>query len=264
MTRPLSRLRPSSDDDPTSVQRILATLPDPGPMPPQLVDRISASLAAERERLTDSPAKVTPLAPPTIGGPRPAVDRSDRSDRSGSRGFLLCLSGAAAAAAIGGVVVINSIGPSADQAPSAQAQFYVGTAAGNGSPAPGPSGTQEAAGSNAPRVDPHIQVTSTQYTSAQLADQASRLWASPQRELRTLGAEAPSIGPIGTQLGAQECLAAIGEADATRALVDLAFFDGSPAAVVVTEGDGNREVRVVTRQCGPASNAMLAGPITLR
>lgn len=252
VTRPLSRLRPSSDDDPTGVQRILATLPDPGPMPPELVERITASLAVEQERRGAAAGNVRPFVRPEGSDDR----------RQGSRGLLLGLSGAAAAAAIGGVVLINAMGPTGQQSPNTQAQLLVGAPTAQ-------EGTQGGAAddptSGAARSgDTHVQVSSTRYTSAQLTAQAQRLWATPAEPVRTLGAEAPAIGPIGTPLGAAECLAAIGAADAARAMVDLALFDGSPAAVVVTESKGHREVRVVTRQCGPESDAVLAGPITLR
>jgi len=40
--------QPPLEEDPTGVREILATLRDPGPMPPDLVQRITASLAAER------------------------------------------------------------------------------------------------------------------------------------------------------------------------------------------------------------------------
>lgn len=41
------------DDDPTGIRQILSTLGDPGPMPPELVDRITASLADEQARRHD-------------------------------------------------------------------------------------------------------------------------------------------------------------------------------------------------------------------
>ena len=36
------------EDDPTGVRALLSSLPEPGPMPEHLVERISASLAAEQ------------------------------------------------------------------------------------------------------------------------------------------------------------------------------------------------------------------------
>ena len=38
----------SPEDDPTGVRALLSSLPEPEPMPAYLVDRISASLAAEQ------------------------------------------------------------------------------------------------------------------------------------------------------------------------------------------------------------------------
>lgn len=222
-------------------------------MPPELVERITASLAVEQERRGAAPGNVRPFVRPEGSGDR----------RQGSRGLLLGLSGAAAAAAIGGVVLINAIGPAGQQSPNTQAQLLVGAPTAQEGTQGGAAGDPTSGGA-ARSGDTHVQVSSTRYTSAQLTAQAQRLWATPAEPVRTLGAEAPTIGPIGTPLGAAECLAAIGADDSARAMVDLALFDGSPAAVVVTERKGHREVRVVTRQCGPESDAVLAGPITLR
>lgn len=42
--------RNPADDDTTGIRALLAALPDPGPMPPSLVHRITLSLAAEQEK----------------------------------------------------------------------------------------------------------------------------------------------------------------------------------------------------------------------
>lgn len=52
-----SRPEPDADDmDPTGVRALLANLPDPGPMPPELVARISHSLELEQQRRTTGAA----------------------------------------------------------------------------------------------------------------------------------------------------------------------------------------------------------------
>src|SRR6476661_6124120 len=52
------------EHDPTGIRNLLSALPDPGPMPADLVARINASIAAEqsaRERSTGQGATVVPL-----------------------------------------------------------------------------------------------------------------------------------------------------------------------------------------------------------
>lgn len=269
-------------------------------MPPQLVERISASLAAEREHrpLPDDGADVRPLLASRRGAaPSPSSaasssaasgDLSRASAGRSSRGWLLGLSGVAAAAAVGGVVVINALGPTGSAAdPVAQAQFHFGANGSDAVTAPAspttdfasPSASPSASGSPAAPAQTatpgsaagalsaaqvHVQLSSTQYSHAHLSDQAAALWSSPQPPLRALSAESTAIGPIGTPLGVSQCLTALGVSDVSRAVVDLAVYDGAPAAVVVTDGADGRDVRVVSRQCGAASTSVLAGPLTLR
>ncbi len=79
----------SPEDDPTGVRALLASLPEPEPMPAYLVERISASLAAEQANRSRVPAGATvvPLA-----------------RRRPLRTMALGLAGVAAAAAVVGVV----------------------------------------------------------------------------------------------------------------------------------------------------------------
>ena len=300
MTRPISRLHRSHDDDQTGVQQLLATLPDPGPMPPDLIERITASLEAER-------AQHGPGFAPGFSGSGSQWDRAVSGGshavgddgmglrggpdgptlprpRSVSRGWLLGLSTAAAAAAIGGVAALNMLGPADPGGSLAYGHIPVeGTASRSAQPSVPPSALPDKGGQptiqrlprndagpvsskvtapSAEAIATHIQVSSTAYTRATLRAQARHLWNHPHAELQPLGAESPAIGPIGTTVGVAECLAALG-LQSDRAIVDLALYDGVPAAIVVTDGAGGRQVRVVTRQCGAQSDAMLAGPATV-
>lgn len=269
-------------------------------MPPQLVERISASLAAERDRhpLPGDGADVQPLVGSRRGSSSSASSASSASESSAahsrtstgrsSRGWLLGLSGVAAAAAVGGVVVINALGPTGTAAdPVAQAQFRFGANGSDAATGPASPTTDSAAPSASPSASEspaapaqtanpgsvtgalsaaqvHVQLSSTQYSDAHLSEQAAALWRSPQPPLRALSAESTAIGPIGTPLGVSQCLSALGVSGVSRAVVDLAVYDGAPAAVVVTDGADGRDVRVVNRQCGAASTSVLAGPLTLR
>lgn len=124
------------------MQQLAGDAPDPGPMPADLVDRITASLAVEQAHRSPSSATTSPVSPvspappvppasahPSSGPteattcmPFPAADppagRAGPARRTGnaSRGWLLGLSGAAAAVAIGGVAALNMLGPSGGHA----------------------------------------------------------------------------------------------------------------------------------------------------
>ncbi|WP_217995837.1 hypothetical protein, partial [Kribbia dieselivorans] len=52
-------------EDPSDIAALLAGLPDPGPVPSDLMDRINASLATERLQKNVSGEPALPVAPPT-------------------------------------------------------------------------------------------------------------------------------------------------------------------------------------------------------
>lgn len=95
----------------------------------------------------------------------------------------------------------------------------------------------------------HTQVSGTAYTRANLLTTARETIANPREPLGPLAAEAPGIGPIGTQLGQDDCFSGAVPAMTTVELVDLALYEGQPAAVVVGLVDGERVVAVVRRYC---------------
>ena len=57
---------------------------------------------------------------------------------------------------------------------------------------------------------PHIQLSTTDYTAATLAAQARALLDDPATPLADLAAESPSLGPIATPVGLASCLDALG------------------------------------------------------
>lgn len=314
MTRPISRLHPSDDEDPTGVQQLLATLPDPGPMPADLVDRITASLAVEQAHRSPSSATTSPVSPVSPAPPVPpasahpssgpteatvhALPRGGSSRGPGgparragnaSRGWLLGLSGAAAAVAIGGVAALNMLGPSGGHAGGGSLAFghfpidsvTSGVEPGQGQQAlldpgagkpqggldaasPSTSASTGASSGTPARATTHIQMSNLSYEASTLTAQAAQLWKAPKAALPSLSAESPAIGPIGTPLGVTQCLDSLGVAPG-RTVVDIARFDGAPAAIVVTDGTRGPQVRVVSRECGAPSGtkAVLAGPIAL-
>lgn len=216
--------RPSSvPDDELRIRRLLSTLPEPEPMPADLVRRITERLDEESR----SAGTVVPFPPPS-------------PSRTPSRRFVLSLAGAAAAAAVVGTVGLHLVRN--DAAPTVAAAF--------------------GGDSRVARV--HTQVSSTRYVPATLARDAARLdaTAATPSQLRPLAAEAPTTGPLGTPTGARACLDSLG-VDPSGAVLDLALYEGKPAAVVVSGRPGAREARVVPRSCGNGSTAVLHGPVAL-
>ncbi len=110
---------------------------------------------------------------------------------------------------------------------------------------------------SAATADPHIQLSSTDYRAATFAAQARALLDHPATPLPDLAAEAPSIGPIATPVGLASCLDAIA-AGPGAVTVDLATYEGKPAAVVVVTSGGVSTAYAVGRACAPGAVDALA------
>lgn len=112
--------RASDDDlDPTGVRALLANLPDPGPMPDELLTRISQSLVLEQERRasagtsTGAPADSetsTGSAPSSAGTDDNVVSLTAERQRRRPGRTLLWLGGAAAVAMVATVSVNQLVG----------------------------------------------------------------------------------------------------------------------------------------------------------
>lgn len=89
---------PGTEEDPTGIRDLLRTLPDPGPMPEDLVDRISALLDAEQERRREADAA------PEV----PVVDLATRRSRR-RPGRTLAYLGAAAAGLLVATVAVGEL-----------------------------------------------------------------------------------------------------------------------------------------------------------
>lgn len=107
----------------------------------------------------------------------------------------------------------------------------------------------------------HTQVSGTTYTKDNLLATTLETLATPRQALAPLAAESPAIGPMGTQLGQDDCVSGA-LADLTSVeFVDLALYEGQPAAVVVGTADDQRFVAVVRRYC-LGTNADVLHPAT--
>jgi hypothetical protein len=107
----------------------------------------------------------------------------------------------------------------------------------------------------------HIQLSSTDYRSITLAAQTRQMVTNPDIPLQVLAAEAPTLGPIATEVGLESCLGALGLPTDVPIHVDLATYEGAPAAVIAVTRGGETTVRVVDRTCQAGGAGLLADAI---
>ncbi|MEO6998501.1 MAG: hypothetical protein ABI112_10500 [Terracoccus sp.] len=237
--RPSPSLHPDVAAEVTSLLTVAGRLPEEheldaaDAMPPEVADRIAVALAdAARLRVDPGPlttsergATVTPFVTrPTRRPPWMAV------------------------AAVAAAVAVIAVGGSAlhlnKRSNAAAALSDTTTAA--------PSSTTQ----QAPRLGTvHIQASDTSYAAGNLADHARTLLTNPGPQLDP--AAAGAAGAIGTPAGLTSCLAGLRVGTAAAVSVDLATFDGSPAAIVVVTNNGNSSAWVVARTCSAAAPGVL-------
>ena len=250
------------EHDPTGIRDLLAALPDPGPMPSELVDRINASIAAEQSA-REHP-DVIPLRRRRWGWQHVGV--------------------AAAAAAVIGIglpALLTGTGPgdllasfggssSADSASGAPANAESGSEGGSGSGAdsggnpvaprvqPSPTGDQRVSGSLGQVA---LGASGTAYTAAALATEARRTLGNP-RDTAADAAKA-TRGAADTDAGLRACLTAIGVEAWMPVRGDLATLDGAPAVIALVSSDTGQTVYAVSPACDATHPLVLAGPLSL-
>jgi hypothetical protein len=105
----------------------------------------------------------------------------------------------------------------------------------------------------------HIQLSTTAYDATNLTARARDLLTSPRAPLRDGAAEAPSLGPIATQIGLASCVRALGVTSLDAVSADLATYAGEPAAIIVVTNDGAATAYAVRRSCTTDSPELLLG-----
>lgn len=239
-------------DDPTGVHRLLSSLPEPGPMPDDLVARINASLqdAAEERGRTDPDVSYALFA--------------GRNRRSRRTAWVRAAAVAAGVVVVGGGVLAGTgtITPVSLGMLGGPATSNVGS---TGPTATGSTGTAPAGiASAAPQAGSRtVYLSRTPYTSNNLREKARALRASPPMPIADLAAEAPHLGPIATPQGLASCLSALGVSPDAEVLVDLSTYDGRPSAVIVTRQGDRVEVRVAKRTCTTGNPDLTTGPYPL-
>ena len=246
----------SPDDDETGVRALLSGLPEPDPMPAYLVERISASLAAEQAQraVPASGASVTPLL-------ATARRRPGR--------LLFSIAGAAAAVVLIGVLGNNLVRDNSSGDVTSAASSGLASAARESGRVASPSSEDKSVSGNtlAPARAPaslQIRVTNVRYTQATFVAQSRRLrdvaFDSPQ----PMATDSSHIGAIGTTSGLTSCLDAIGAGGAQLVQADLAFYEGQPAVILVATTNGVPTAYAVGRGCSQADASLLHQGIVLR
>jgi hypothetical protein len=113
-----------------------------------------------------------------------------------------------------------------------------------------------------------VVASGTEYTGADLAGQALPLDAGAMVPPTPGTGLVPHLDgadeAVADPQGARDCADAVGVDPSQPVAVDLATFDGRPAAVLVaTADDGARRAWAVERSCRPGAAAVLDGPVTV-
>ncbi len=244
------------EHDPTGIRELLSALPDPGPMPADLVARINASIAAEQSSREDT--TVVPLRPRRWGWQHVAVAAAAAAVLGVGLPALLTGTGP------GDVMASLSGGSAADSASGAAATVEKHAESGSDSAAPVAPRTQPAAGGDLRSSGPLGQValgaSGTAYTVAALATQVRTTLTTAQ----DAGA-APQThrGVADTDDGLRACLTALGVQAWMPVRGDIATLDGAPAVIALVSSDTGQTVYAVSPACDATHPAVLAGPLAL-
>lgn len=262
---------PDPDDleqDPTGIRALLGSLPDPGPMPEDLVARIQASLTAEQaarlrhdgtaggDHADGAPgATVVPLAPRRRWGWR----------QLGVAAAVVAAAGvgipALAGGGLGGVTALlsgESSGSSAGSAASTALSSPALTPPPDGATSPGIAVGERAPGATGPVT---LVGTGTAYTAAALVQQvrtSRENGTSPGK-----GVPAGTAGPAESQEGLRACLTTLGVEAWMPVWADVASYEGREAVVAVVSSDTGQQVYAVGPDCDRTHPARLAGPVPL-
>jgi hypothetical protein len=255
------------EHDPTGMRALLASLPDPGPMPDDLVARISAALAVEAQR-GDGIDQLWSL------------DQHDESSRSGGDDngsdagapvvplrrrlgvrHVLVAASVVALLGLGGFLVkslpgdvIAAFGTNAGSADSAAVGEDSAAAAGGKVALVAPP-----AGSG----DVVVVMSGVDHAADRLDVTARQLDDGTLDPIADLTAESPSLGPIATPIGARACATALGIPTDAGILVDVSEVDGASAAVLVVHSDQGRSAWAVDRSCTTGNTGLIRGPVPL-
>jgi hypothetical protein len=265
--------RGPDDLDPTGIRALLSAMPDPGPMPADLVQRIQASIAAEQAARAGGVRPEATVVPLHAGSEH--AGRRQRWQR-----FVLV----AAAAAVAAVAVpallsgspstwLTSLSAGTSQGSSASSMNELrSTASINSSSGAVRSDTGNAPGVPIPGASPlavarvTIYASGTAYTAAGFARQAEMFVTHQLAPVAPPGSKAPGLGQAATATGLAPCLTALRLDSTAQVKADLATFEGRSAVVIVATSSTTPTTKLayaVDRGCTSGTVQVLAGPVDL-
>jgi hypothetical protein len=242
-------LDPQALEEQRAVRAMLSSLPDPGPVPPDVLDRITRTLRSLQQEQDAGPG------PTDVGSGASVVPLRPRPHRA------LWLAAAAGLVLVGGGAVVSQLG--SDTSAHDTAASVARSSGSTTRPAPQAStgsAPQATTGTGARGVAPeaasgHVYASGTDYRRADLVLKA--------RALLTPGNDAPkakqdpAAGLLGDAAGVAACVRAVGAAPGSLLAADLGTYEGRPAVVLVLAGSSGREVVVADRSCRPGPAARL-------
>ncbi|WP_162873081.1 hypothetical protein [Austwickia chelonae] len=223
-------------------------------MPPDLVERINASLRQEAELRKKSEGDVTYA----LFAGRTNRPHRGRSLQVAAAAAVFLTASAAAVAGLGGsgeglVGMLSSPlqkpSTSAESSPTSDAKSFAGN-----------HDTVGRDNRSTVRGTPSFHMNTEGYSARDLLDQARNLSKERTGEMSGGAPESPHIGPIGTPLGLSSCLKALGLPGDSQAIVDISTYEGKPSAVIVTRIGDHHQVHVVKRSCSEGSPELMVGP----
>lgn len=259
MITPRSPHGESADDDPTGVRALLAALPDPGPMPADLVERITRRLHEEAQaRPLDQPQapdRTTAARLDSSATITPLVRR-----RSPLQVAIASLGSVAAVAMIGLIIASIPHSPQGSASSGAAMQTSTKSLASTKTPA-GSSAHSSGAAPHSAYVSIRTVATGHAYTPASFVAQASSLTpvSGPQPALGT--------GTSSTTTALAGCVHAVESttqaAAPTSVVVDRASYAGAPALILVLRRGTSLVGYAVARSCSAQVPHILHGPVRL-
>lgn len=245
------------DDDPTGMRDLLRSLSDSGPMPDDLVARITSALADEQQARTVIPLRRP--APRWRAWPRYAAAAAVTGIALTGGGVALRMLTDGSMTSAASNAGVEAASQAAAASPGERTGGEAATSSGSAAAVPGPSVTKVA---GAPLT--RVTMSERAYAVDALAESARDALSANDVSLRDFAAESPAVGPIGTPRGARDCASALGIASTAAVLADLGTSAGMPVALVVaTAPDGARTAYLVERDCRLGDPGLLAGPVSL-
>ncbi|MBP6997403.1 MAG: hypothetical protein KBB39_14815 [Phycicoccus sp.] len=266
MSTPHTPMDPADEPDPTGMRAMLRALPDPGPMPQDLADRIKASLAAEQAARTTAPGK------PAAAAQAP-VDLAAYRHR---RRRTPLLAAAASIMAVAGVGVVTMTGmPSAVVAIVTGGGSQDSSAAAVGAPEAAADSQlrsgQDLADSSSSRSanpgaagSPRLSASGREWSTDSLAEAAPGLLDGPTTTPQTLASPSPGLDAVTTASGATDCATALGLDSSGGLAVDLGTHGGVPIVALAARSSlGQITVVIAERACGLDRHVVVQGPVSL-